>query len=99
MDEFGTSERVQVCDSPQYCRGKRQVVIHEATNDCAMERIIAQCPGNGASDRTPANNKDLARFCVAAAPLPHKSPQAARQHQPSQATRYDPNPNHTKPSA
>src|SRR6266436_271624 len=47
VDEFGASEPVQVCDSPQYCWGKRQVVIHEATDGRAMERIIAQCAGNG----------------------------------------------------
>src|SRR6266853_1882210 len=68
IDEFGASEPVQVCDSPQYCWGKRQVVIHEATDGCAVKRIVAQCPGNGASDWPPANDEDLARFCVAAPP-------------------------------
>src|ERR1700682_1916098 len=78
VDEFGASEPVQVCDSPQYCRGKRQVVIHESTDGRAMKRIIAQCPGNGASDRPTANDEDLARFCIAPPPLPHNLPQPAQ---------------------
>src|SRR6266446_456464 len=85
VDEFGASEPVQVCDSPQYCWGKRQVVIHEATDGCAMERIIAKCTGDGTSDRPPANDEDLSRFCVAAAPGPHKLPQPAQQGEAGQA--------------
>src|SRR2546423_1158978 len=36
VDEFGASEPVQICDSPQYCRGKRQVIIYEATDSRAV---------------------------------------------------------------
>src|SRR6266446_1837896 len=78
VDEFGASKPVQVCDSAQYCRGKRKVVIHEATDGGAVERIVAKCPRNGAGDRTSANDEDLARFCVAAPPVPHKLPQPAQ---------------------
>ncbi len=62
IDEFGACEPVQVRDSPQYRRRKRQIVIHEAADGCAVERIIAQCLGDGASDRPPANDEDLARL-------------------------------------
>ena len=85
VDEFGASEPVQVRDSPQYCRGKRQVIIHEATDGCAMERIVAKCPGNGASDRPPANDEDLTRLCIAPPPVPHNLPQSAQQREPGQA--------------
>src|SRR6266404_5204111 len=44
VDEFGASEPVQISDSPQYRRGKRQVVIHEAADGCAMKRIVAPGP-------------------------------------------------------
>ena len=75
IDEFGAREPVQVCDSPQDRRRKRQVVIHEAADGGAAERVIAQCLGDGASDRPPSNDEDLARFClvVAAASIPTAS--------------------------
>src|ERR1035437_1047480 len=70
IDELGASQPVQVCDSPQYRWGKRQVVIHEAADGCAVERIIAQCLGDGASDWTAADDEGLARLGFAASPLP-----------------------------
>jgi len=85
INEFGASEPVQVCDSPQYHRGKRQIVIHEAADGCALERIIAQCPSNGASDRSSSNNEDLARRRSETAPLPCHLPHPPAQHQAGQA--------------
>ena len=78
IDEFGASEPVQIGDAPQYCRRKRLVVIHETTDGGALQRIIAQSPGDGASDRTSANDENLARFGFAPPLLPHKLPEAAQ---------------------
>ena len=85
IDEFGAAEPVQVFDSSQYRRGKRQIVIHEAADGCALERIVAQCPSDGASNRAPANNEDLARFRFAPPPLPFHLPQPAQERQAGQA--------------
>src|SRR5271170_1205672 len=86
IDEFGASEPVEVRYSPQHRLGKRLVVIHEAADGGAVQRIVAQRPGDGASDRPPANDQDLARFGVAPPPLPYSLPQAAQQRESGQAT-------------
>src|ERR1039457_3561437 len=62
INELSASEPVQVSDSPQYNRRKRQFVVHEAADGCAVEGIVAHCLSDRASDRPPANDEDLARF-------------------------------------
>src|SRR5208337_1424656 len=70
INELGACQPVQIGDSPQHGWGKRQVVIQKAAHDGTVERIIAQCPRDGASDRTPANDEDLAQLGFAAPPPP-----------------------------
>src|ERR1039458_9425879 len=60
IDEFGARQPVQVCDSPQYRRGKRQFVIHEAADVCAVERILAQGLSDGGRGSPTTDNKNIA---------------------------------------
>src|SRR5208282_730830 len=59
IDELGASEPVEIFDSPQYRPRERQVVIHEAADNCPAERIIAQRLSDGASDRPPPTMRIL----------------------------------------
>src|SRR6266853_51543 len=83
--ELGACQPVQVCDSPQYRRRKRQIVIQETADSGAMKRVIAQGLSQGSSNQSAPNDQDLARFCFTTVPLPEPLACLARQQEPSQA--------------